>query len=205
MDIGPSQPQPAREQRSAEHATRWKWRPLGRRSQRLRSYRTRFTSRDPDARLHRLLRASQQRVQEHVGAPLDGPRDRSSRRCGGSCRPTDGMKIIPASVTAARFCASWPAAEYIRCVVRPSFAQTASIAAWTFGEQGAGTVADVGRTSTRSCALLRHALGDVPALVPQALEHGRDRGRASRGPAPCARGRCSTRRDGRTRRRCSSR
>src|SRR5437667_75383 len=52
--------------------------------------------------------------------------------------PLDGMKIIPASVIAARFCASWPAAECRRVDRRPSAEHARSIASWTRAEQPAG-------------------------------------------------------------------
>src|SRR2546423_1004659 len=64
--------------------------------------------------------------------------------------PLDGMKIIPASVIAARFCASWPAAECRRVDRRPSAEHARSIASWTRAEQPAGVVADIGWVSTPS-------------------------------------------------------
>src|SRR5947209_19433742 len=64
--------------------------------------------------------------------------------------PLDGMKIIPASVIAARFCASWPAAECRRVDRRPSAEHARSIASWTRAEQPAGVVADIGWISTSS-------------------------------------------------------
>src|SRR5437899_1275143 len=52
--------------------------------------------------------------------------------------PLDGMKIIPASVIAARFCASWPAAECRRVDRRPSAEHARSIASWTRAGGGLG-------------------------------------------------------------------
>src|SRR6266446_590155 len=58
--------------------------------------------------------------------------------------PLDGMKIIPASVIAARFCASWPAAECRRVDRRPSAEHARSIASWTRADQLAARGHDVG-------------------------------------------------------------
>src|SRR2546427_341447 len=65
-------------------------------------------------------------------------------------RPWAGMKTIPAWVIAARFCASWPAAECRRVDRRPSAEHARSIASWTRAEQPAGVVADIGWISTSS-------------------------------------------------------
>lgn len=62
--------------------------------------------------------------------------------------PFDGMKIMLASVTRARFWASWPAAEYICWVARPRSRAADSMAAWTRGAQMAGVVAAISATGS---------------------------------------------------------
>src|SRR5437867_3069135 len=81
------------------------------------------------------------------------PRSIASRSLVSSTRwlrpPLDGMKIIPASVIAARFCASWPAAEY-RCVERrPGVRHACSMARWTRAAQAAGVVAGASHADDR--------------------------------------------------------